>query len=44
MEIARLVGMAPDTPAWQSIVDDTGELVEAAFEAMANDERVERIA
>lgn len=31
MKIARLLGMAPDSSAWQSIVDDTGELVEAAF-------------
>jgi len=32
MEIARLVGTAPDNDAWQGIVDDTGELVEEFFE------------
>ncbi len=34
MKIARLVGMAPDSEAWQGIVDDTGELVEEAIEEM----------
>jgi len=32
MKIGRLVGMAPDNDAWESIVEDTGELVEAFFE------------
>jgi uncharacterized protein (DUF302 family) len=32
MKIGRLVGIAPDTDAWQAIVEDTGELVEAFFE------------
>jgi uncharacterized protein (DUF302 family) len=43
MKIARLIGIAPDNAAFQSIVDDTGELVEATFEAMAEDDRVERL-
>jgi len=30
MQIARLVGIAPDDADWQAIVDDTGEYVEAA--------------
>ena len=34
MKIARLVGMAPDNDAWQSIVDDTGELVDEAIAKM----------
>ncbi|CAI50680.1 DUF302 family protein [Natronomonas pharaonis DSM 2160] len=34
MRIARLVGMAPDNEAWGDIVDDTGELVAAFFEAL----------
>lgn len=32
MKIGRLVGMAPDNDAWASVVEDTGELVEAFFE------------
>ena len=32
MKIGRFVGMAPDNDAWASIVEDTGELVEAFFE------------
>ena len=32
MKIGRLVGIAPDSDEWQSIVEDTGELVEAFFE------------
>ncbi len=32
MKIGRLVGIAPDTDAWQDIVDDTGELVDEFFE------------
>ncbi|PSQ33826.1 hypothetical protein BRD11_04750 [Halobacteriales archaeon SW_12_69_24] len=32
MKIGRLVGLAPDTEEWQSIVEDTGELVEEFFE------------
>jgi uncharacterized protein (DUF302 family) len=31
MKIARLVGIAPDTDEWQSIVDETGGYVEAAI-------------
>lgn len=31
MKIARLVGIAADDDAWQSIVDDTGELVDRAW-------------
>ncbi len=34
MKIARLVGIAPDTDAWQAIVDDTGEFVEAFYEEL----------
>jgi uncharacterized protein (DUF302 family) len=32
MKIGRLVGIAPDNEEWESIVEDTGELVEAFFE------------
>ena len=32
MKIGRLVGIAPDTDEWASIVEDTGELVEEFFE------------
>ena len=32
MRIARLVGMAPDDEAMAGIIEDTGELVDAAFE------------
>ena len=31
MKIGRLVGIAPDTDEWASIVEDTGELVEEFF-------------
>ncbi|WP_435195730.1 DUF302 domain-containing protein [Natronomonas sp. EA1] len=31
MKLARLAGMAPDDDAWQAIVDQTGEFVEAAW-------------
>ena len=31
MKIGRLVGIAPDSDEWASIVEDTGELVEAFF-------------
>jgi uncharacterized protein (DUF302 family) len=31
MKIARLAGIAPDTDAWQDIVDATGEFVEDAW-------------
>lgn len=34
MKIGRLIGIAPDNDAWESIVRDTGELVEAFFEAL----------
>ena len=32
MKIGRLVDIAPDSDEWASIVEDTGELVEAFFE------------
>ena len=32
MKIGRLVGIAPDNEAFESIVEDTGELVDAFFE------------
>ena len=32
MKIGRLVGIAPDTDEWASIVEDTGELVDEFFE------------
>ena len=32
MKIGRLVGIAPDTDEWASIVENTGELVEEFFE------------
>ena len=32
MRIGRLVGIAPDTDEWASIVEETGELVEEFFE------------
>ena len=32
MKLGRLVGIAPDTDEWASIVEDTGELVEEFFE------------
>lgn len=31
MKIARLLGLAPDSAAWQEIIDETGELVEETF-------------
>jgi uncharacterized protein (DUF302 family) len=34
MKISRLVGIAPDNDAWEGIVEDTGGLVEAFFEAL----------
>ena len=34
MKISRLVGIAPDNEAWEGIVEDTGELVDAFFEAV----------
>ena len=34
MKIARLVGIAPDNDAWASIVEDTGEFVEAFFKEL----------
>ena len=37
MKVARLTGMAPDTPAWDDIVADTGELVDAAFTRLRAD-------
>ena len=32
MKIGRLIGIAPDSDEWASIIEDTGELVEAFFE------------
>ena len=32
MKMARLVGVAPDNDDWESIIEDTGELVEEFFE------------
>lgn len=34
MRIARLIGIAPDNEAWESIVADTGNLVDAFFEEL----------
>jgi hypothetical protein len=34
MRIARLVGLAPDDEAMAGIVADTGELVDAAYDAL----------
>ncbi len=34
MRIARLTGMAPENQAWDQIVRDTGELVDATFERL----------
>ncbi|MFP4633146.1 MAG: DUF302 domain-containing protein [Halobacteriales archaeon] len=34
MRIARLVGLAPDTEEWQRVVDETGEYVEALYDAL----------
>jgi uncharacterized protein (DUF302 family) len=34
MKISRLIGVAPDNEAWEGIVDETGELVEAFFEEL----------
>lgn len=34
MRAARLLGMAPDTEQWDELVQDTGELVEEAFERL----------
>lgn len=34
MKIARLVGLAPDTAAWQEIVDRTGEYLDEAWAAL----------
>ncbi|WP_331235837.1 DUF302 domain-containing protein [Natronorarus salvus] len=31
MKVARLLGIAPDSEEWKSIVEDTGELVEELF-------------
>lgn len=31
MRIARLIGLAPDSPAWQAIVDETGDLTEEIY-------------
>lgn len=32
MRIGRLVGIAPNNDAWESIIEDTGELVDEFFE------------
>ncbi|WP_254863786.1 DUF302 domain-containing protein [Halovivax gelatinilyticus] len=34
MKIARLLGMTPDSDAWDDIVDRTGELVEEVFDRL----------
>jgi len=34
MRIARLVGLAPDDEEWADIVAETGDMVDAAFEAL----------
>lgn len=34
MKIARLLDIAPDTEAWQAIVDETGELVDETFKQL----------
>jgi len=34
MRVARLVGIAPDDEEWQSIVDDTGDMVDEFFERL----------
>ena len=34
MKIGRLIGIAPDNDEWESIVEDTGEFVEAFFEEL----------
>jgi hypothetical protein len=34
MKIGRLIGITPDNEAWKDIVEDTGELVDAFFEAV----------
>jgi len=34
MRIARIVGIAPDTEAWASIVEETGALVDDAYAAL----------
>ena len=34
MRIARLVGIAPDSPEWDDIVEETGELVEKTYERL----------
>jgi uncharacterized protein (DUF302 family) len=34
MKISRLIGVAPDNEAWEGIVAETGELVEAFFEEL----------
>jgi uncharacterized protein (DUF302 family) len=34
MKVARLTGLAPDDETWAGIVADTGEMVEAAYDAL----------
>ncbi len=34
MKVARLLGVAPDSEEWASIVEDTGELVEELFSTL----------
>ncbi len=34
MRVARLLGMAPDDDEWADIVAETGEMVEAAYDAL----------
>lgn len=36
MRIAHLVGIAPDTPTWTAIVEETGSMVDEAYESLAS--------
>lgn len=36
MRIARLLGMAPDNDEWGDIIDEAGDLADAAFDALAD--------
>jgi uncharacterized protein (DUF302 family) len=37
MRVARLVGLAPDDDEWADIVAETGEMVDAAYDALASE-------
>ena len=37
MRIARLVGIAPDSPEWEAIVEETGALVDATYDRLQSD-------